>query len=88
MNQLGAVRRLKGREIERALAAGLIFSVAGMIAPILMFSGTSTRAPRARRESRAAGGPIMKNGSAARFPSRTATPSPMRDAEGPKACAG
>jgi len=31
--------RLKGREIERALAAGLVFSVAGMIAPILMFSG-------------------------------------------------
>ncbi len=31
--------RFQGREVERALAAGLIFSVVGMIAPILLFSG-------------------------------------------------
>lgn len=31
--------RFEGREVERALAAGLIFSVVGMIAPILLFSG-------------------------------------------------
>jgi H+/Cl- antiporter ClcA len=31
--------RFKGREVERALAAGLIFSAVGMVAPILLFSG-------------------------------------------------
>ena len=31
--------RFKGREVERALAAGAIFSVVGMVAPILLFSG-------------------------------------------------
>jgi H+/Cl- antiporter ClcA len=31
--------RFKGREVERALAAGLVFSAVGMVAPILLFSG-------------------------------------------------
>jgi H+/Cl- antiporter ClcA len=31
--------RFQGREVERALAAGVVFSVVGMVAPILMFSG-------------------------------------------------
>ena len=31
--------RLRGREVERALACGLIFSLVGMVAPILLFSG-------------------------------------------------
>ena len=31
--------RLQGREVERALLAGAIFSVVGMVAPILLFSG-------------------------------------------------
>ena len=31
--------RFQGREVERALAAGAIFSVVGMIAPVLLFSG-------------------------------------------------
>jgi H+/Cl- antiporter ClcA len=31
--------RLREREVERALAAGLVFSVVGMFAPILLFSG-------------------------------------------------
>jgi H+/Cl- antiporter ClcA len=31
--------RFKGREVERALVAGAIFSVVGMVAPILLFSG-------------------------------------------------
>lgn len=31
--------RFKGREVERALVAGLIFSAVGMVAPILLFSG-------------------------------------------------
>jgi H+/Cl- antiporter ClcA len=31
--------RFTGREVERALVAGLIFSVVGMVAPILLFSG-------------------------------------------------
>jgi H+/Cl- antiporter ClcA len=31
--------RFKGREVERALAAGVVFSVVGMIAPIVLFSG-------------------------------------------------
>ncbi len=31
--------RFKGREVERALAAGVIFSVVGVFAPILLFSG-------------------------------------------------
>ena len=31
--------RLEGREVERALVAGVIFSVVGVIAPILLFSG-------------------------------------------------
>lgn len=31
--------RFKGREVERALIAGLIFSAVGMVAPILLFSG-------------------------------------------------
>jgi H+/Cl- antiporter ClcA len=31
--------RLQGREVERALAAGLVFSAVGMFAPILLFSG-------------------------------------------------
>jgi H+/Cl- antiporter ClcA len=31
--------RFKGREVERALAAGVVFSVVGMFAPILLFSG-------------------------------------------------
>ena len=34
-----AFGRLNGREVERALAAGVVFSVVGMIAPIVMFSG-------------------------------------------------
>ncbi len=35
----GAFGRFERREVERALAAGVIFSVAGMVAPILLFSG-------------------------------------------------
>jgi H+/Cl- antiporter ClcA len=31
--------RFKGREVERALVAGAIFSIVGMLAPILLFSG-------------------------------------------------
>lgn len=31
--------RFEGREVERALAAGVIFSVVGVVAPILLFSG-------------------------------------------------
>lgn len=31
--------RFKGREVERALVAGVIFSAVGMVAPILLFSG-------------------------------------------------
>lgn len=31
--------RFEGREVERALAAGLVFSVVGVVAPILLFSG-------------------------------------------------
>ena len=31
--------RLQGREVERALAAGVVFSAVGMFAPILLFSG-------------------------------------------------
>jgi H+/Cl- antiporter ClcA len=31
--------RFKGREVERALVAGLVFSAVGMVAPILLFSG-------------------------------------------------
>ena len=31
--------RFKGREVERALVAGVIFSIVGMLAPILLFSG-------------------------------------------------
>lgn len=34
-----AFGRLEGREVERALVAGAIFSVVGMAAPILLFSG-------------------------------------------------
>jgi len=39
----GAVfgRFAAGREVERALAAGLVFSAVGMVAPILLFSGES-----------------------------------------------
>ncbi len=37
----GFFGRFKDREIERALVGGLIFSVAGVAAPILMFSGES-----------------------------------------------
>jgi H+/Cl- antiporter ClcA len=33
--------RFEGREVERALAAGLVFSVVGVVAPILLFSGES-----------------------------------------------
>jgi H+/Cl- antiporter ClcA len=33
--------RFKGREVERALAAGVVFSVVGVFAPILLFSGES-----------------------------------------------
>ena len=33
------IRALRGREVERALAAGLVFSIVGMIAPNLLFSG-------------------------------------------------
>jgi H+/Cl- antiporter ClcA len=35
----GLFGRFKGREVERALAAGIVFSVVGMFAPILLFSG-------------------------------------------------
>jgi H+/Cl- antiporter ClcA len=35
----GAFGRLNGREIERALLAGVIFSAVGIFAPILLFSG-------------------------------------------------
>ncbi len=35
----GFFGRLKGREVERALIAGVVFSVVGIIAPILLFSG-------------------------------------------------
>jgi H+/Cl- antiporter ClcA len=31
--------RFKGREVERALLAGVVFSAVGMVAPILLFSG-------------------------------------------------
>ena len=31
--------RFKGREVERALAAGVVFSAVGMVAPIVLFSG-------------------------------------------------
>jgi H+/Cl- antiporter ClcA len=31
--------RFAGREVERALAAGIVFSAVGMVAPILLFSG-------------------------------------------------
>jgi H+/Cl- antiporter ClcA len=31
--------RFEGREVERALAAGIVFSIVGMIAPIVLFSG-------------------------------------------------
>jgi H+/Cl- antiporter ClcA len=31
--------RFEGREVERALAAGVVFSVVGVVAPILLFSG-------------------------------------------------
>jgi H+/Cl- antiporter ClcA len=34
-----ALGRLNGREVERALVAGLVFSAVGMVAPILLFSG-------------------------------------------------
>ena len=34
-----AFGRFKGREVQRALVAGLIFSAVGMVAPILLFSG-------------------------------------------------
>jgi H+/Cl- antiporter ClcA len=34
-----AFGRFQGREVERALAAGVVFSIVGMVAPILMFSG-------------------------------------------------
>jgi len=34
-----AFARLKGREVERALLGGIIFSAVGMVAPILLFSG-------------------------------------------------
>jgi H+/Cl- antiporter ClcA len=34
-----AFGRLEGRVVERALAAGVIFSIAGMVAPIVLFSG-------------------------------------------------
>jgi H+/Cl- antiporter ClcA len=34
-----AFDRFEGREVERALAAGVIFSVVGIVAPILLFSG-------------------------------------------------
>jgi H+/Cl- antiporter ClcA len=34
-----AFARLKGREVQRALLGGLIFSAVGMVAPILLFSG-------------------------------------------------
>ncbi len=33
--------RLEGREVERALAAGAVFSIVGVFAPILLFSGES-----------------------------------------------
>jgi H+/Cl- antiporter ClcA len=33
--------RFEGREVERALVAGLIFSVVGVVAPIVLFSGES-----------------------------------------------
>lgn len=33
--------RFEGREVERALAAGVVFSVVGVFAPILLFSGES-----------------------------------------------
>ena len=31
--------RFKGREVERALVAGVVFSAVGMVAPIVLFSG-------------------------------------------------
>jgi len=34
-----AFGRFEGREVERALAAGVIFSIVGVVAPILLFSG-------------------------------------------------
>jgi H+/Cl- antiporter ClcA len=33
--------RFKGREVERALAAGVVFSIIGVFAPIVLFSGES-----------------------------------------------
>jgi len=33
--------RFEGREVERALAAGVVFSIVGVFAPILLFSGES-----------------------------------------------
>ncbi len=33
--------RFEGREVERALAAGIVFSIVGIVAPILLFSGES-----------------------------------------------
>ncbi len=35
----GVFGRLEGREVERALAAGVVFSVVGVFAPIVLFSG-------------------------------------------------
>ena len=35
----GVFERFQGREVERALAAGVVFSVVGVFAPILLFSG-------------------------------------------------
>jgi len=37
----GIFHRFEGREVERALVAGVIFSVLGVFAPILLFSGES-----------------------------------------------
>ena len=33
--------RFEGREVERALLAGLVFSAVGVVAPIVLFSGES-----------------------------------------------
>jgi H+/Cl- antiporter ClcA len=35
----GLFGRLRGREVERALAAGLVFSAVGIVAPVVLFSG-------------------------------------------------
>jgi H+/Cl- antiporter ClcA len=35
----GVFGRFEGREVERALAAGVVFSIVGVVAPIVMFSG-------------------------------------------------